>query len=148
MTNKQGSSFLTPLLHRYELSGNPVYVWTAIGIACDLEQELPEWVINYLRSSAGKMLAAKQTSALETEHVLKSLGFFVGRGKTGWFEAADKQAFSEMLAKDVHRRISAGDKKVYAYEAAAKEHDCSESTVRRAYEKNQWLLTKPGFKES
>lgn len=142
MTNGVERKPLVALAYRYGITRNPVYVWTAISLALELKQEFPRWVVDYLRDSAGKIVGMKKHEVPEGQHVLESLDFSVGKGKTGRLEEAENQAFYEMLAADVQKRLSDGDKQEIAFENAADEHGCGVSTVRRAFRQNEWLFTK------
>ena len=83
----------------FEKTGNPVFVWSALGRLLEFNMELPVWVKTYLKDCAWALKAAKRDEATPyKDAVLDALGFRSGRGRD---DLADYASYARALQRGV-----------------------------------------------
>jgi len=136
----------------YEENQNPLLVWEALELCMDASYPFPDWVSEYLKEVASKLLELpKKRDDLKnpsTEKTLPRAAFDVSKA-LGMSESGSGDIFSSYLifkrnqeivsrvcgriVRDTPQGIEDGEKVTHAMEAVAKEMNVEYSIVRKLY---------------
>jgi hypothetical protein len=145
---------LRRLRRMFARTGNPLFVWRAISIACSEDVSLPGWALSYLQDAGAALLHVAAVERIERQQrrraparadkrpprnpgrlsraVMAAFGFKRGRGAGTAFSAYDSLE-RRLIVLAMRRRTADGEKATAAAEAVAREVGRSQSHVMRCW---------------
>jgi hypothetical protein len=123
---------------KFEMTGNPIYVWEAFKFYRSMKKQIPEWIMEYLDHAASKLLQHAQHEPAKGEaSIAIAAAMDMNRGGQGnvftQYAANEKNESDHRILQAVSDRIKAGEKPKHAFEFAAKDCGVSASTARRMW---------------
>jgi hypothetical protein len=123
----------------YDISDNPLHVWSAYRLHRAARYDLPAWILEYFDRVASKLFelekAIKRGEKIEPATAAAAALEIGQSGRGNFFKNFGEYPGWAGIAANVYERIKQGDKETYAIEVVAGESGKSKSTVRRAWKK-------------